>query len=384
MASEDDSSASVPSPPDPIGSMPPPIDASPGSDPTNGLPKTLPEDETKRQRRKRERAEEKQRRREEKQLRRSELEAQRVQRAEEKALAEAEARKSDAVDEADRERSENEFEVKQVPPTDAPDSKALPEADDDAWRESAEALREDIAGRRRRDDELRTELELTESRIETNRSRTEQALEEARARLELIEAQAGEAEERAERAERLAELRDEEQEREHRLHEMLERIDRAEQRARDAEARARQAVAGIKRPPDLEAAQSAESPSEPASPESPDGALAGSPADRGNDEEDAGTGDPAAEQADPAFEDDGDPESPEWASPARADAPTVPISLNEATFEQLRDAGLSVTQTGRVLAHRERADGFVSLDELDEIPGFSPDFLEQVKPRLTA
>jgi competence protein ComEA len=58
------------------------------------------------------------------------------------------------------------------------------------------------------------------------------------------------------------------------------------------------------------------------------------------------------------------------------------ISLNDASFEQLRDAGLSVTQTGRVLAHRERQGGFSSVDELDEIPGFSQDFLGQIKSRL--
>ena len=61
-----------------------------------------------------------------------------------------------------------------------------------------------------------------------------------------------------------------------------------------------------------------------------------------------------------------------------------PINLNSATFEQLREAGLSVTQTGRVLAHRERSGGFQSLDELDAIPGFPREFLDQIKPRLTA
>ena len=60
------------------------------------------------------------------------------------------------------------------------------------------------------------------------------------------------------------------------------------------------------------------------------------------------------------------------------------IDVNEATFEQLRNAGLSVTQTGRVLAHRERAGGFSSIDELDAIPGFPREFLDQVKPNLTA
>ena len=61
----------------------------------------------------------------------------------------------------------------------------------------------------------------------------------------------------------------------------------------------------------------------------------------------------------------------------------LPLNLNDATFEQLRDVGLSVTQTGRVLAHRERSGRFGSVDELEGIPGFPPDFLAQIKSRLT-
>ena len=44
--------------------------------------------------------------------------------------------------------------------------------------------------------------------------------------------------------------------------------------------------------------------------------------------------------------------------------------------------GLSVTQAGRVLARRERSGPFSSVDELDLIPGFETDFLEQLKSRL--
>ena len=61
----------------------------------------------------------------------------------------------------------------------------------------------------------------------------------------------------------------------------------------------------------------------------------------------------------------------------------LPLNLNDATFEQLRDVGLSVTQTGRVLAHRERSGHFASVDELEGIPGFPRDFLERIKSRLT-
>jgi DNA uptake protein ComE-like DNA-binding protein len=61
----------------------------------------------------------------------------------------------------------------------------------------------------------------------------------------------------------------------------------------------------------------------------------------------------------------------------------LPLNLNDATFEQLRDVGMSVTQTGRVLAHRERSGHFGSVDELEDIPGFPQDFLDQIKARLT-
>ena len=87
--------------------------------------------------------------------------------------------------------------------------------------------------------------------------------------------------------------------------------------------------------------------------------------------------------------------SPPAAEPAPApeagpDQPTVespaakpPLNLNEATYEQLRERSLSVTQTGRVLAYRDRVGGFTSLDELDSIPGFPNSFLEELKRNLT-
>ncbi|MGB2851815.1 MAG: helix-hairpin-helix domain-containing protein, partial [Solirubrobacterales bacterium] len=59
-----------------------------------------------------------------------------------------------------------------------------------------------------------------------------------------------------------------------------------------------------------------------------------------------------------------------------------PVSLNRASFEQLRDAGMSVTQTGRVLAYRERSGGFSSVDELNSIPGFPKDFLDVIRDRI--
>jgi DNA uptake protein ComE-like DNA-binding protein len=46
------------------------------------------------------------------------------------------------------------------------------------------------------------------------------------------------------------------------------------------------------------------------------------------------------------------------------------LDLNKATFDELRGLGLSVTQTSRVIARRE-ADGFASVDDLEEIPGLA-------------
>jgi competence ComEA-like helix-hairpin-helix protein len=59
------------------------------------------------------------------------------------------------------------------------------------------------------------------------------------------------------------------------------------------------------------------------------------------------------------------------------------VSLNAATFEQLREHGLSVTQATRVLAYRERLGGYNSVDDLDDVPGFPGDFLEDFKRRVT-
>ena len=73
------------------------------------------------------------------------------------------------------------------------------------------------------------------------------------------------------------------------------------------------------------------------------------------------------------------PEQPTVESPAAK----PPLNLNEATYEQLRERSLSVTQTGRVLAYRDRLGGFTSLDELDSIPGFPHSFLEELKRNLT-
>jgi DNA uptake protein ComE-like DNA-binding protein len=42
-----------------------------------------------------------------------------------------------------------------------------------------------------------------------------------------------------------------------------------------------------------------------------------------------------------------------------------------------------VTQATRLLAHRERVGRFESIEELDQIPGMPPEFLEDLKRRST-
>jgi DNA uptake protein ComE-like DNA-binding protein len=60
------------------------------------------------------------------------------------------------------------------------------------------------------------------------------------------------------------------------------------------------------------------------------------------------------------------------------------LNVNEASFDELRRLGMSVTQATRVIAYRQRQRGFDSLDDLDTIPGFPEPFLAELKRRLTA
>ena len=59
------------------------------------------------------------------------------------------------------------------------------------------------------------------------------------------------------------------------------------------------------------------------------------------------------------------------------------LDLNRAAFEDLRGLGLSVTQSKRVLAYRDERGGFRSVDELDQLPGFSRSQLEHLRRALT-
>jgi DNA uptake protein ComE-like DNA-binding protein len=96
---------------------------------------------------------------------------------------------------------------------------------------------------------------------------------------------------------------------------------------------------------------------------------------------------PPAPAASQAFPPPPPPTSPSEAPQDASQAPPVPgggqINLNTVTFEQLRQENLSVTQATRLLAHRERLGRFGSVDELDEVPGFPQDVLDDLKRRST-
>ena len=82
------------------------------------------------------------------------------------------------------------------------------------------------------------------------------------------------------------------------------------------------------------------------------------------------------------------PSSPPPAAPGAAPPPPSgaaggSINLNTVTFEQLRESSLTVTQATRLLAHRERLGRFGSVDELDEVPGFPQEILDDLKRRST-
>ena len=58
------------------------------------------------------------------------------------------------------------------------------------------------------------------------------------------------------------------------------------------------------------------------------------------------------------------------------------VSLSDASFDELRDIGLSVTQAKRVIRYREENDGFRDVGELDRVPGFPKAFLTRLKDEV--
>ena len=58
------------------------------------------------------------------------------------------------------------------------------------------------------------------------------------------------------------------------------------------------------------------------------------------------------------------------------------LSLSSASFDELRETGMSVTQAKRVIRHRDEQGGFSTVDELEQVPGFPKAFLADVKSRV--
>jgi DNA uptake protein ComE-like DNA-binding protein len=60
-----------------------------------------------------------------------------------------------------------------------------------------------------------------------------------------------------------------------------------------------------------------------------------------------------------------------------------PVDVNKATVEEFRELGMSITQATRVIAYRDRHDGFDSVDELDGVPGVSEKLMTELRDQLT-
>lgn len=207
-------------------------------------------------------------------------------------------------------------------------------------------------------------LAAVERRLSENSEERDRALREAEERLRRVEQRAEEAERRAAFAERLAQLKVEESEREKRLNDVVSGIDRAEQRAREAESRAeaaeRAAAEALERS-DLR--KPGATPIEPPAPPAPEP--------------------PAPETGEPGQGKAGIERRELFGGAAGSSGGTDTVSLNSATFEELREAGLSVTQATRILAYRERFGGYGAVEDLEKVPGFPADLIESLRDRLS-
>lgn len=202
-------------------------------------------------------------------------------------------------------------------------------------------------------------------------------------RLREAERRAEEAERRAEQAMSLMASEDELLRMQAELARVLDQIAEAQERIRRADERTRRALAAINAPlPHADGDQSEAD--EEAEAEEYGQAAAGDdaaavPDARGvtDDAEDRG-GEPAA----PAEEGDAVPEQADGERQPEPEPRGRLIDINRASYDELRQLGLSLTLTGRVLAAREKRGGFASLDDLDQIPGFSAGELRRIKPKL--
>jgi len=207
-------------------------------------------------------------------------------------------------------------------------------------------------------------------------------MQEAERKLAEIDERTKAAEARAAAAKRLEAARAEEEEQQRKLEEMQRSVGEAEARAREAEQRAREAEEAVLRsigaPPSAAPA--------PTAPLNAAGAVEQGSTD--SVEESPAPSDPPvppASFASPAAVAPPASQAPihEVPAPQEAAGDARPIGLNSVTFEELRSQGLSVTQSTRLLAHRERLGGFSSIDDLDQVAGFPPDLLASVKSRAT-
>lgn len=238
-------------------------------------------------------------------------------------------------------------------------------------------------------EDLSPGLAAVERKLSENSEERDRALRDAEERLRRVEQRAEDAERRAAFAERLAQLKLEESEREKRLNDVVSGIDRAEQRAREAEARAeaaeRAAAAALEQSePGISAPRPAPvSPTPPVPPSPPEPPVA--PVFETRQEI------PTLEPDTPVTSAAGDSAAP---APARkglfggGSTESVPsssdsVNLNGATFEELREAGLSVTQATRILAYRERFGGYDSVDDLEKVPGFPSDLITSLRGRIS-
>jgi DNA uptake protein ComE-like DNA-binding protein len=64
---------------------------------------------------------------------------------------------------------------------------------------------------------------------------------------------------------------------------------------------------------------------------------------------------------------------------ARDGAVSGKLDLNAASFEQLREVGLSVTQAARLIGQREQHGGFGSVDDVDRVVGLPRDVKQSLK-----
>jgi competence ComEA-like helix-hairpin-helix protein len=239
----------------------------------------------------------------------------------------------------------------------------------DAVAAAAEEAERRLAGVAEQVEAASASVDSAERALEDERARLREEGESLRRELaserESQAAEARKAEQRAAEAEQRA------TDAERRAAQAEQRAELAEQAVLEAEAAARSAAAewlrGRVRSIEREAAKAA---------------VRGIKDQHRADQE---TGAPApSEEAESAPAEPAPPEPAETTERSPVPAPTATqVNVNEASFEQLRQIGMSVTQATRLIAYRERRGGFESIDELDSVPGFKRSSLIEIKQRLT-